>query len=138
MFITIRNFFSSLISKSRSIFVTGRAKIKKKLLPFLGLLAVKIFALLPLLLGAVGFLALKALLVGKIALIIAGILALQKYSSAGSFGGFGKLTDGFGASGSSYSAPVASPGGYYRRSIEDQAAAQHLAYSAQVPQEISS
>lgn len=116
----------------------GRAKIKKKLLPFLGLLAVKIFALLPLLLGAVGFLALKALLIGKIALVIAGILALQKYSHGGSFSGFSKLTDGFAPAGSSYSAPVSSPGGYYRRSIEDQAAAQHLAYSAQVPQEISS
>lgn len=90
------------------------------------------------LLGAVGFLALKALLVGKIALIIAGILALQKYSSSGSFGGFGKLTDGFGASGSNYSPSLSSPGGYYRRSIEDQAAAQHLAYGAQAPQEISS
>lgn len=122
------------------MYFLGRAKIKKKLLPFLGLLAVKIFALLPLLLGAVGFLALKALLVGKIALIIAGILALQKYSSGGgNFGGFGKLTDGFGASPSSYSPSLSSPGGgYYRRSIEDQAAAQHLAYSAQVPHESSS
>lgn len=115
----------------------GRAKIKKKLLPFLGVLAVKIFALLPLLLGAVGFLALKALLIGKIALVIAGILALQKYSSTGNFGGWSKLTDGFGSAASSYS-PVSSPGGpYYRRSIEDQTGAQHLAYSAQVPQSVS-
>lgn len=110
--------------------------MKKKLMPFLGIIAVKIFALLPLLLGAVGFLALKALVVGKIALIIAGVLALQKYSHSG-LAGFSKLTDAYSASASSYSPTVATgPGAYYRRSIEDQAASQHLAYNAHVPHEI--
>jgi len=119
-----------------SIF-SGRAKIKKKLLPYVGLLAVKLFALLPLFLGAVGFFALKALLIGKIALIVAAVLALQKFSAVGSFGGFGKPTDGFSVSGPSYSPSIGSPGGYYRRSIEDQAAAQHLAYNAHAPHEAS-
>ena len=112
----------------------GRAKLKKKLLPYVGVLAVKFFALLPLLLVVVGFFVLKALVFGKIALIVAALLALQKYSHGG-FAGFNKWTD-YGVSGSNYSPAIATGvGGYYRRSIEDQAAAQQLAYNGHTPQQ---
>lgn len=89
--------------------------------------------MLPLFLGAVGFFALKALFIGKIALIVAAVLALQKYSVFG----FSKITDGYPVSGPSYNPSISSPGGYYRRSIEDQAAAHNLAYNAQAPHEAS-
>lgn len=110
----------------------GRAKLKKKVLPILGLLAVKIAAVLPLLLGIIGFFALKALVFGKLALLIAGVLAFQKYAS--SSGGFGKITDTWGTANAAnaWSAPAApgANGGYYRRSME--AAAQQLAYNGQM------
>lgn len=111
--------------------------MKKKLLPYLGIFAVKIFALLPVVLGIVGFFAIKALFVGKIALIVAAVLALQKYAGGGGgFGGFAKQQpqpDIYGASASSFSPSVAnSPaGGYYgRRSVDDKTAAHNLAYNA--------
>ncbi|XP_050437148.1 uncharacterized protein LOC126843581 [Adelges cooleyi] len=107
----------------------GRGKLKKKVLPILGLLAVKIFAVLPVLLGIIGFFALKALVFGKLALIIAGILALQKF--AGSSGGIGKITEGWSGASAASSWPSSgspSTGGYYRRSME----AQQLAYNGQM------
>lgn len=111
---------------------TGRAKLKKKYLPYLGLLAVKIAAVLPFLLGVIGFFALKALVIGKLALLIAGVMAFQKY--AGSSGGFGKIAENFSsanvASAWPQQAAPSTNGGYYRRSMEQ--AAQHMAYNGQI------
>jgi len=102
------------------------------MLPILGLLAVKIVAVLPFVLGVIGFFALKALVLGKLALLIAGLLAFQKFS--GSSGGLGKFTESWSAANqaSPWSAPAApnTNGGYYRRSME--AAAQQMAYNGQM------
>lgn len=113
----------------------GRAKLKKKVLPILGLLAVKILAVLPILLGIIGFFALKALVFGKLALLIAGVMAFQKY--AGAAGGFGKIASaeqpwGTANAANAWSAPAApaANGGYYRRSMET--AAQQMAYNGQM------
>lgn len=100
-------------------------------MPILSLLAVKIVAVLPFALGLIGFFALKALVLGKLALIIASVMAFQKY--AGSSGGFGKFAENFSSANvagpwSQPAAPVAS-GGYYRRSMEQNA--QQMAYNGQ-------
>ncbi|XP_014282870.1 uncharacterized protein [Halyomorpha halys] len=116
----------------------GRAKIKKKLLPILMLVGVKLVTLLPLALGAIGLMALKALVVGKIALVIAAVIAFQKFFSGGSGAsviptlsktpvidyGSSSGSGGWASSGSSSSGP------YYRRSMET---SHDLAYSAQIP-----
>lgn len=100
----------------------------------MGLLAVKVVAVLPILLGIIGFFALKALVFGKLALLIAGVMALQKFS--GSSGGFGKIADSWSNANVASAWPsanaVAAPssGGYYRRSME--AAAQQMAYNGQM------
>jgi len=108
----------------------GRGKLKKKVLPILGLLAVKIAAVLPILLGIIGFFALKALLFGKLALLIAGVMAFQKYASTS--GGFGKIADNWSAPNVASAWPAAqaapSTNGYYRRSME----AQQMAYNGQM------
>lgn len=117
---------------------TGRGKLKKKILPILAVLAVKIAAVLPFLLGIIGFFAIKALLFGKLALLIASVLAFQKYSAGSSgVGGFGKIAENFGTIGgnvapSQWSQPAvpSSGGGYYRRSMEQ--AAQQMAYNGQM------
>lgn len=111
----------------------GRGKLKKKVLPILGFLAVKIVAVLPILLGIIGFFALKALVFGKLALLIAGVMAFQKYASAS--GGFGKIADTWSAGNvqatpwAASAAPSANGGGYYRRSMQE---AQQMAYNGQV------
>jgi hypothetical protein len=112
----------------------GRGKLKKKVLPILGLLAVKIAAVLPILLGIIGFFALKALLFGKLALLIASVLAFQKYASSSSSAGFGKIAENFGTANvaSAWSQPAApsTNGGYYRRSMDQ--TAQQMAYGGQI------
>ncbi|XP_014599885.1 PREDICTED: uncharacterized protein LOC106784634 [Polistes canadensis] len=55
-----------------------KKKIVKSLLPILLLLKAKTAILLPLALGALALLAFKALIIGKIALIISAIIGLQK------------------------------------------------------------
>ncbi|KAL4149262.1 hypothetical protein QTP88_003243 [Uroleucon formosanum] len=111
----------------------GRGKLKKKMMPILGFLAVKIVAVLPILLGIIGFFALKALVFGKLALLIAGVMAFQKY--AGASGGFGKIADTWSASNiqaspwAASAAPSTNGGGYYRRSMQE---AQQMAYNGQV------
>ncbi|XP_057340909.1 uncharacterized protein LOC130677983 [Microplitis mediator] len=55
-----------------------KKKIVKSLLPILLLLKLKAAALIPIVLGALALIAFKALVIGKIALIISAILALQK------------------------------------------------------------
>ena len=117
--------------------------MKKMMLPLIAAAGVKIFALVPLLLGGLGLLVLKAIVVSKIALLLAGVLLFQKLSGAGgsgiSAGGlFGKNSQpswesqpsqGWGAGSSSQSQ------GYYKRSFDEAAkvAAHQMAYSAQAP-----
>lgn len=48
------------------------------LLPLLGLLALKAAILLPLAIGGIALAAFKALVIGKIALVISGLIALKK------------------------------------------------------------
>lgn len=133
----------------------GRGKKKKaaKLLgPLMAALAMKAAALIPLALGAIALLAGKALIVGKIALVLSAILGLKKLLSGGhgkhvtyevvshphhssshvathsdsfSGGGFGgaEVSGGYSGGGSSGH-------GGWGRSLEGQ----QLAYSAHAPQ----
>ncbi|XP_072155172.1 uncharacterized protein [Bemisia tabaci] len=122
-------------------FEEGRGKIKKKLYPILALLGLKIFAVLPLIIGVVGLLAAKAFFIGKIALIVAGILAIQKYSHGGysGIGSWGKIADNWtsatnqAATGWNSAAQSAPGGGYYKRSMNGLQGAHEMAYSAQIP-----
>ena len=56
----------------------GKKKKLKMLLPLLLLLKLKFAALIPVALGGLALLALKALLIGKLALLLAGLIGLQK------------------------------------------------------------
>lgn len=131
-----------------SFSLSGRGKIKKMILPLVAAAGVKIFALVPILIGGLALLALKALFFGKIALLIAGIMAFQKLfgggGGVGTGGIFGKNPqingwyDNGAASGWSAGSSVGvQPQGYYRRSLDDDARAKadahNLAYSAHAP-----
>lgn len=110
-------------------------------LPLIAAAGFKIFALVPILLGGLGLLALKALFYGKIALLIAGILAFQKLFNgsnvASSF--FGKNPAPlFYDTGASASWPAGSSTGLHQgyRSFDTADAkvdAHNLAYSAHAP-----
>lgn len=126
--------------------LAGRAKIKKMALPLIAAAGVKLFALIPILLGSLGLLVAKALFVGKIALLLAGVLAFQKLFGGGGSGAggiFGKnpqVPTGWIENGSQgWSANVAAgvqPQGYYKRSFEPENGkidAHLLAYSGQAP-----
>lgn len=127
----------------------GRGKLnKKKFTPILMLLGAKIFAILPIVIGVVGLMAIKALFIGKLAILLAGFLAIQKFTSGGGFGGgfSGPLSkfsqDSYipaaptASHASGWSAPAsgAQSTGYYKRSYQD---AQNMAYAGQT-QESSS
>lgn len=128
----------------------GKKKKAAKLLgPLMGLIALKAAALLPLLLGAIALIAGKALLIGKIALVLSAVIGLKKllsqekhvtyevvahphhtsshtssHSDAGSFsGGFS------GSDAGSYGSGGSSSGHGWGRSYD----AQDLAYQAQKP-----
>lgn len=77
-FLTINhNFFNFLIFSSFP--ARGKKKEKKKyLLPLLLLFKLKLAALLPLAIGFLALLSFKALVVGKIALLLASIIGLKK------------------------------------------------------------
>ena len=80
-------FFSLLFDLWKNI---GRGKLKKKLKKFLPmLLGGKLFALVPLFLVGLGFLAFKALIVSKIALVLALVLSAGKLIGGGGGGGLG-------------------------------------------------
>ncbi|GBP17574.1 hypothetical protein EVAR_12284_1 [Eumeta japonica] len=132
----------------------GRGKKKKasKILgPLMAALALKMMALLPLLIGAVALIAGKALLIGKLALVLSAIIGLKKLlsqqkhvtyevvahphhsSSHSSSHDYGGGSSGYG--GDSYSSGGGGGGGGgghggWGRSIQDP---QSLAYSAQKP-----
>uniref|UniRef100_A0A182JGW0 Uncharacterized protein n=1 Tax=Anopheles atroparvus TaxID=41427 RepID=A0A182JGW0_ANOAO len=128
-------------------------KLKKVLGPLVLALGGKLFALLPLFLGAVALLAVKALLVSKVAFVMAAVLAAQKFlggagggsplnllskvaggSSGGAVGGGAAVGGGgwsSGASAGGWSNTGAASAQYpYARSYDT---AQELAYSAQAP-----
>ncbi|XP_013185070.1 uncharacterized protein LOC106130713 [Amyelois transitella] len=130
----------------------GRGKKKKaaKMLgPLIAALALKMMALLPLAIGAIALIAGKALLIGKLALVLSAIIGLKKllsqqkhvtyevvahphhsssHTSSHDYGG----TSGYGGDSGGYSSGGSSSGhgGGWGRSME----AQSLAYSAQKPQ----
>lgn len=68
----------------------GRGKLKKVAGPLLLAFGAKLIALVPLFLGGLIFLAIKALIVSKIAFVLAAILGLQKFG--GHAGGLGLLS----------------------------------------------
>lgn len=133
----------------------GRGKKKKaaKMLgPLIAALALKMMALTPLAIGAIAMIAGKALLIGKLALVLSAIIGLKKllsqqkhvtyevvahphhtssHTSSHDYGG----TSGYGGDTGGYSSGgggggSGGHGGGWGRSIE----AQSLAYSAQKPQ----
>lgn len=124
--------------------ISARGKIKKIILPLIAAVGLKIFALVPILFGGLGLLALKALFVGKIALLLAGILFFQKMFGSGSMAGniFGKAPSlgGNWYEPSTQGWPSAGAGaqqqGYYKRSFDDTTGkieSHSLAYSAHEP-----
>ncbi|CAL1685960.1 unnamed protein product [Lasius platythorax] len=128
-------------SISRAL-VEGRGKIKKMVLPLIAAAGLKIFALVPILLGGLGLLALKALFFGKIALLVAGIIAFQKI-----FGGSNVASGFFGKNPAPVWYDTGAPGnwpaggsaglqhqGYRSFDIADaKVDAHNLAYSAHAP-----
>ncbi|XP_019540195.2 uncharacterized protein LOC109411175 [Aedes albopictus] len=134
-------------------------KLKKVLGPLVLAVGGKLFALLPLLLGGVALLAFKALLVSKVALVLAVVLAVKKFlggavEGAGTLGllskavggaaaagagalGAGALAAGAGGATGGWSSGAGAQGWSqgsaqypYARSYDT---AQDLAYSAQAP-----
>lgn len=140
----LRQFF---ISPKRWWFVlSGRAKIKKIALPLIAAAGVKLFALIPIVLGSLGLLVMKALFVGKIALLLAGVLAFQRLfgSGNGATSLFNKnnqpstvgWVDNSGGQGwSSNIGTNVQPQGYYRsfNDRDGRVDAHSMAYSAQAP-----
>ncbi|CAB0043816.1 unnamed protein product [Trichogramma brassicae] len=117
-------------------------KHKKMLMPLITLIGVKLLALAPVFLGGLALLVGKAVFVSKIALLIAGVLAFQKFFGAGSqlaggFPGAGLFGKNNAAAPIAYEHPAAAyaqaqaQGYQYRRSFEKDA--QQLAYAAQAP-----
>lgn len=79
----LKKYESNCSNKMYIILGRGKKKkIVKSLIPLLLLLKLKFAALIPIALGVLAFLALKALVFGKIALVISAILGLQKLMGA--------------------------------------------------------
>lgn len=73
----------------------GRGKLKKFIAPLILAFGAKIVALIPLFLGGLIFLAIKALIVSKIAFVLAALTGLQKLGAgAGGLNLLGKFTNG--------------------------------------------
>lgn len=121
----------------------GRGKLKKIAGPLILAVGAKLIALIPIFLGGLALLAVKALVVAKIALVLAAVLGFQKFagSSGGGLNLLSKVSGGGGGQ-QSYGAPaggsgqgwssgagVASAQYPYARSYD----AQDLAYNAQAP-----
>ncbi|XP_076175209.1 DUF1676 domain-containing protein Osi14 [Ptiloglossa arizonensis] len=122
----------------------GRGKIKKMVLPVVAAVALKLFALVPILLGGLGLLVLKALFVGKIALLLAGVLGFQRlFGGSGNTSFFSKNSqptlgwpDNANPAWSAGSVAGVPQQGYYKRSFDIENAkmdAQSMAYAAHVP-----
>lgn len=98
------------------------------LLPLLLLAKLKAAVLIPLALGGLALLALKALVVGKLALVIAGIIAVQKLLHKGHHSQSYEVV-----AHPQYSSHGDEHHGHYGRSLP--ADAQELAYNAYAKQE---
>ncbi|KAE8737061.1 hypothetical protein FOCC_FOCC017482 [Frankliniella occidentalis] len=109
----------------------GKKKKLKMLLPLLLLLKLKAAALIPLALGALALLAFKALIVGKLALVLSGIIALKKLLSQQKHTQSYEVVahPHYSHSHSSYGGGD-EHGGHYARSLKVEQPAQDLAYSA--------
>ncbi|XP_061386518.1 uncharacterized protein LOC133321444 [Musca vetustissima] len=124
----------------------GKKKKAAKILgPIVALIALKAAALLPLLLGAIALIAGKALLIGKIALVLSAVIGLKKLLSQEKHVTYEVVAHPHHSAshsvshdsyGSGYSADVGSSGSYgssghggWGRSLD----AQDLAYNAQKP-----
>lgn len=113
----------------------GRGKLKKIGGPLLLAVGAKLIALVPLFLGGLVFLAVKALVVSKIAFVLAAILGLQRFGGggAGGLGLLGKVANGvqgWSSGGQGSQAWASSPVGSsypYARNYDN---AQDLAYNA--------
>lgn len=126
----------------------GKKKKAAKILgPILALVALKAAALLPLLLGAIALIAGKALLIGKIALVLSAVIGLKKllsqekhvtyevvahpHHSSSHSSSHDSYGSGYSADAGGASASYGSSGhGGWGRSMD----AQELAYGAQKPQ----
>ncbi|CAG9794899.1 unnamed protein product [Diatraea saccharalis] len=97
----------------------GRGKMKKMMSMMMMGASMKMAAMIPLAIAGLFVLAGKALIVSKIALLLAGIMALKKLMSQKGGGGGGHESHGWSSGGSS--------GGWDRRAYND---ASNLAYSA--------
>ena len=119
----------------------GRGKLKKIGGPLLLAFGAKLIALVPLFLGGLIFLAIKALIVSKIAFLLAAVLGFQKFGAGG--GGLGllsKVTNGVGSGWSS----GAQTGGWssgsglssqypYARNYENAHDLAYNAYAGEIP-----
>lgn len=149
-----RNFVGddALVEESRG----KKKKAQKMLGPLMMAVALKAAALVPLMLGGIALIAGKALLIGKIALVISAIIGLKKLLSGGgkhvtyevvahphhssshssSHGGdtYAAIggSSGFGSDAGGYGGGGSSGHGGWGRSAD----AQDLAYSAQKPQQL--
>jgi len=97
--------------------------------PILAGLALKLLAVVPIVIGFLGVVAVKALIIAKIAFVIAAVLAAQKLIGSSSSSAASGWSSGASAGWSSGSAAPSSAG-YYSRSLNS---AHDLAYSAHAP-----
>lgn len=112
--------------------IAGRGKMKKMGMMMAMMVATKLMGMLPIAMGALYILAGKALIISKIALLLAGIIGLKKLmagkSSGGGGGGWSSGGGGGGGSGGwSSGGGGGGGGGWDRRSLTE---AQELAYRA--------
>lgn len=113
-------------------FSAGRGKMKKMMGMMMMGFAMKMAALVPVAIAGLYLLAGKALIVSKIALLLAGIIGIKKLLSGKGGGGGGSAAQwssggGGGSTGGWQSSGHGGSGGWDRRSMDS---AQKLAYSA--------
>lgn len=104
----------------------GRGKMKKMMGMMMMGFAMKMAALVPVAIAGLYLLAGKALIVSKIALLLAGIIGLKKLLSSKQGSGGGGWSSGGGSGSGWQSSGGHGSGGWDRRSNE----AQNLAYNA--------
>ncbi|XP_023163495.2 uncharacterized protein LOC111594439 [Drosophila hydei] len=110
----------------------GRGKMKKMGMMMAMMMATKLMGMLPIAMGALYILAGKALIISKIALLLAGIIGLKKLMAGKSSGGSSGWSSGGGGGGggggwSSGGGGGGGGGGWDRRSLTE---AQEMAYRA--------
>ncbi|XP_034112558.1 uncharacterized protein LOC117573446 [Drosophila albomicans] len=109
----------------------GRGKMKKMGMMMAMMVATKLMGMLPIAMGALYILAGKALIISKIALLLAGIIGLKKLMAGKSSGGSSGWSSGGGGGGgggwSSGGGGGGGGGGWDRRSLTE---AQEMAYRA--------